>query len=68
MAICPDPLPTPGTPILTACGAKIAYSSATPCLDFLGLSIYFCADECKQKALENPRTSCMSTLYSMEFD
>jgi len=68
MDICPDPHPTPGTPVQTACGANIAYASATPCLNFLELSIYFCTDECKQKAIDNPRTSCMSTLYSMEFD
>jgi len=65
---CPDPPPTPGTPVQAACGAWITYSNATPCINLLGQPIYFCNPECKQKAIENPRASCMSTLYTMEFE
>lgn len=52
--------PAVGSPVPTACGGIVAYTSATPYVEFRGKAVYFCLPACKDDYDRDPGTSCLA--------
>ena len=58
--------PPVGSPVETACGARIRYHAEVPYVLVKGNPVYFCLPLCKEDFEKEPRFSCLSNREQAE--
>lgn len=53
------PVPTAGSPVVTACGGLVRFERSLPDAIFHGVRVYFCLPSCKRLFEQNPKASCL---------